>query len=96
MKAHLVLGPLFVLMIVAGVTCLSWPWPSAPEPPNESSGPVSSGLGQTNFTDPESRIMRRPSKAFDQSYNTQIAVDDAHQIVVAATVSWLRWPACKT
>ena len=42
---------------------------------------------QTNFTDPESRIMRMPSKAFDQSYNTQVAVDDAHQIVVAATVT---------
>lgn len=42
---------------------------------------------QTNFTDPESRIMRMPSKAFDQSYNTQIAVDDANQIVVAATVT---------
>src|SRR5712671_6602825 len=42
---------------------------------------------QTNFTDPESRIMRTPSKAFDQCYNTQIAVDDANQIVVAATVT---------
>lgn len=42
---------------------------------------------QTNFTDPESRIMRMPSKAFDQSYNTQVAVDDAHQIVVATTVT---------
>ena len=42
---------------------------------------------QTNFTDPESRIMRMPSKAFDQSYNTQVAVDDAEQIVVAATVT---------
>lgn len=42
---------------------------------------------QTNFTDPESRIMRMPSKAFDQSYNTQIAVDDAKQIVIAATVT---------
>jgi transposase len=42
---------------------------------------------QTNFTDPESRIMRMPSKAFDQSYNTQVAVDDANQIVVAATVT---------
>jgi transposase len=42
---------------------------------------------QTNFTDPDSRIMRMPSKAFDQSYNTQIAVDDAKQIVVAAAVT---------
>jgi transposase len=42
---------------------------------------------QTNFTDPDSRIMRMPSKAFDQSYNTQVAVDDAHQIIVANTVT---------
>ena len=42
---------------------------------------------QTNFTDPESRIMRMPSKAFDQSYNTQVAVDDTKQIVVAAAVT---------
>jgi len=42
---------------------------------------------QANFTDSESRIMRMPSKAFDQSYNTQVAVDDAHQIIVASTVT---------
>jgi len=42
---------------------------------------------QSNFTDPESRIMRTPSKAFDQCYNTQVAVDDARQIIVAATVT---------
>ena len=55
--------------------------PSAPE--EVKPGPKD----QTNFTDPESRIMRMPSKAFDQSYNTQVAVDDAYQIVVAATVT---------
>jgi transposase len=42
---------------------------------------------QTNFTDPESRIMRMPSKAFDQSYNTQLAVDDKHQLIVANKVT---------
>jgi len=42
---------------------------------------------QTNFTDAESRIMRMPTKAFDQSYNTQVAVDDTKQIVVAAAVT---------
>jgi transposase len=39
---------------------------------------------QENFTDPESRIMRDgATKGFVQAYNTQIAVDDAHQIIVA-------------
>ena len=42
---------------------------------------------QSNFTDPESRIMKSASGAFEQSYNAQIAVDDKAQIVVAATVS---------
>lgn len=42
---------------------------------------------QENFTDPDSRIMPTSGKAFEQSYNAQIAVDGKAQIVVAATVS---------
>lgn len=42
---------------------------------------------QENFTDPDSRIMPMAGKAFQQSYNAQIAVDAKAQIVVAATVS---------
>ncbi|MCX5742593.1 MAG: IS1182 family transposase [Proteobacteria bacterium] len=41
---------------------------------------------QRNFTDPQSRIMTRDG-AFLQAYNGQIAVDDAHQIIVAAALS---------
>lgn len=41
---------------------------------------------QRNFTDPESRIMLRDG-AFIQAYNAQIAVDEGHQIIVAAAVS---------
>ncbi|MGH7449288.1 MAG: IS1182 family transposase [Longimicrobiales bacterium] len=40
---------------------------------------------QRNFTDPESRIMPSPEKgAFIQGFNGQLAVDDKHQIIVAA------------
>jgi len=41
---------------------------------------------QRNFTDPESRIMFRDG-AFVQAYNGQIAVDESHQIIVAAALS---------
>lgn len=40
---------------------------------------------QRNFTDPESRIMLRDG-AFMQAFNAQIAVDEGHQIIVAAAV----------
>ena len=40
---------------------------------------------QSNFTDPESRIMKTRS-GFDQAFNCQAAVDDANQVIVAAAV----------
>ena len=43
---------------------------------------------QRNFTDPESRIMLDgATKSFQQSYNAQIAVDAASQIIVATGVT---------
>jgi transposase len=42
---------------------------------------------QENFTDPDSRIMKRGSAGFEQCYNSQIAVDEAEQIIVATTVT---------
>jgi transposase len=42
---------------------------------------------QENFTDPDSRIMRDGSGAFQQCYNAQIAVDGTEQIIVAALVT---------
>lgn len=42
---------------------------------------------QTNFTDPESRIMKTATGAFEQSYNAQVAVDAAARIIVAADVT---------
>ena len=41
---------------------------------------------QRNFTDADSRLMVRDG-AFVQAYNGQIAVDEAHQIIVAAALS---------
>jgi len=42
---------------------------------------------QYNFTDPESHIMKNADGAFVQAYNAQVAVDAAHQIIVAADVT---------
>src|SRR6185295_19878420 len=39
---------------------------------------------QDNFTDPDSRIMKRSGGGFDASYNAQTAVDDTAHIIVAA------------
>ena len=42
---------------------------------------------QTNFTDPESRIMKTSSEGFQQSYNAQMAVEGENQLVVGAGVT---------
>ena len=42
---------------------------------------------QSNFTDPQSGIMKTSTEGFQQSYNAQTVVDDANQIVVDASVS---------
>jgi transposase len=42
---------------------------------------------QDNFTDPDSRIMKRTGGGFDASYNAQTAVDDTAHIIVAAELS---------
>ncbi len=42
---------------------------------------------QSNFTDPESRIMKTSSEGFQQCYNAQIAVEGESQLVVAAAVT---------
>lgn len=41
---------------------------------------------QINFTDPQSRIMHKSGKRFEQSYNAQIVVDKRAQIIVACDV----------
>ena len=42
---------------------------------------------QSNFTDPESKIMKTSNEGFQQCYNTQMAVDGDHQLIVATEVS---------
>jgi transposase len=54
-------------------------------PPKKPSGEPKP-KAQRNFTDPESRIMFRDG-TFVQAYNAQIAVDEGHQIIVAAALS---------
>jgi len=46
------------------------------------------GKAQRNFTDPDSRIMKDgATKAFEQCYNCQAAVDGDSQVIVATRVS---------
>ena len=46
--------------------------------------PTPEAKAQTNFTDPEAKIMKRSNKGFDYCYNAQAVVDSEHQIIVAA------------
>jgi hypothetical protein len=66
------------------------PPPGAPDLPRNRPPATTAGVpkpkAQRNFTDPQSRMMVRDG-AFIQAYNAQIAVDEAHQIIVAAAVS---------
>jgi transposase len=42
---------------------------------------------QTNFTDPQSKVMKQSNKGFDYSYNAQAVVDGQDQIIVAPKVT---------
>lgn len=55
-----------------------------PRAPKALSGEVDP-KAQRNFTDPESKILRKGSE-YVQGYNAQAAVDAAHQVIVAADV----------
>lgn len=48
---------------------------------------VPEDTAQENFTDPDSRIMKRAGGGFDASYNAQTAVDETAHIVVAAELT---------
>jgi transposase len=49
--------------------------------------PTPKDKAQTNFTDPEAKIMKQSNKGFDYSYNAQAVVDGECQIIVAAEVT---------
>lgn len=49
--------------------------------------PVPQDKAQTNFTDPQAKIMKQSNKGFDYSYNAQAVVDAEEQIIVAAEVT---------
>jgi transposase len=49
--------------------------------------PTPEDKAQTNFTDPQAKIMKQPNKGFDYSYNAQAVVDAEAQIIVAAEVT---------
>ena len=49
--------------------------------------PTPEDKAQTNFTDPEAKIMKQSNKGFDYSFNAQAVVDAEEQIIVAADVT---------
>ena len=49
--------------------------------------PTPADKAQTNFTDPEAKIMKQSNKGFDYAFNAQAVVDGANQIIVAAEVT---------
>jgi len=67
--------------------------PDDPDRTGKSGRPFQRAFGepkatsQENFTDPDSRIMKRGSSGFEQCYNVQIAVDEAEQMIVATGVT---------
>ena len=42
---------------------------------------------QSNFTDPDSAIMKTGAEGFQQCYNAQVAVDGEHQLIVATELT---------
>lgn len=59
--------------------------PRGPAPKPPTPGPRDDD--QYNFTDPDSRIMKSGRTGFEQSYNVQVAVDQASLLIVGQTLS---------
>ncbi len=56
-------------------------------PPYKRGYGVPEDKAQSNFTDPESGIMRTSTEGFQQCYNAEMAVDGEHQLIVATKVT---------
>ena len=50
-------------------------------------GEMPEAKAQSNFTDPQSRIMKTSTEGFQPCYNAQLAVEGENQLIVAAEVS---------
>jgi transposase len=67
--------------------------PRGPDGKPKGGGPYQRDFGvppakaQDNFTDPQSRIMKRAGGGFDYCFNAQTAVDETAHIIVAAEVA---------
>jgi transposase len=62
--------------------------PKAAGKPENAGKALPEPKAQRNFTDPDSRIMKDgASKAFEQAFNGQVAVDSKCQVIVAAGVT---------
>lgn len=57
------------------------------QPPNGRDPFKPKPKAQSNFTDPESRIMKSADGAFHQCFNAQAIVDSTAQVIVAAEIS---------
>ena len=57
---------------------------AAAREPAPGVNPTPEAKAQTNFTDPEAKIMKQSNKGFDYSFNAQAVVDAEMQIIVAA------------
>jgi len=61
---------------------------SEPSKPGAASDQLPDPKAQRNFTDPDSRIMKDgATKAFEQAFNGQVAVDSQCQVIVATGVT---------
>jgi hypothetical protein len=55
-------------------------------PPSSPISEVPDDKAQTSFTDPQMKIMPQSNKGWDYGVNAQVVVDDACQIIIAASV----------